>query len=410
VAERDYISVEHAIMLTGRIAREDQPVTKWVPLFVMPNLRVINSVGVDEAAIVNADDQRVRDYCRQFPDFRKFIRKFTDPFGSKMNPGILLLQLDAGKNFRTMEAVSSFRDLIALSVIPLQRARSILHGHSHYTQFADYFDFYPWSFNDQNGHLVCSSPALTGLDEVNRFRGQSNPVLSPQDLHDRDLDTPLLQTLLQRWQQRHGTNKPVWADTALFRSLNMAFAASRIPAGVDTTHFHVGRGIAMWVSAFEILTHTGADKVKLFDVYDRIAAAPWKAKPLLRKTYKPYGKKTKEIMPLWIYGEIHSARNDYLHGNPLDTKRLIVKRSKRHLYGYAALLYRMTLAGFLPITAPSGDPQQFSRDRFDYVVNQNDIEKALATIRLSAKAYQAKKEAEMKRIKITWRPGSQHPQ
>jgi hypothetical protein len=70
----------------------------------------------------------------------------------------------------------------------------------------------------------------------------------------------------------------------------------------------------------------------------------------------------------------------------------------------------MTLAGFLPITAPSGDPQQFSRDRFDYVVNQNDIEKALATIRLSAKAYQAKKEAEMKRIKITWRPGSQHPQ
>ncbi|MGH6673822.1 MAG: hypothetical protein ACRECV_17885 [Xanthobacteraceae bacterium] len=380
--------------------------TDWTPLFLMPNLRVIDPVGVDEAAIVNADDERVRDYCRQFPQFRNFISKFTDPFGHKKTPGIFLFQTESPKNFHTMEAVSSFRDLVALSVIPLQRARSLLHGHSFYTQYADYFDFYPWSFNDKNGHLVCSSPALSGLDEIESFRGQSSPVLSPQDFNSTDVDNPLLQVLLKRWRQRYGANKALWPDIALFRSLNTAFAASKIPAGSDITQFHVGRSIALWVSAFEILIHTGTQNVKLSQVYNQIVTAPWKEKSLLRKGYKPYAMKTKEPLPCWIYGELHRARNDYLHGNPIGPRRLIVKKSKRHLFNYAALLYRMALSGFLPIPKPDGDPQTFSRARYDFLVNQNDIERALSTIRLSEKAYRAKREAELKKVKIVWRAGS----
>ena len=168
---------------------------------------------------------------------------------------------------------------------------------------------------------------------------------------------------------------------ALFRSLNMAFAAAKIPAGVDITQFHLGRSIALWVSAFEILTHKGTEDVRLFQVYEQIAAAPWKAKSSLRKSYKPYAKKTKEPLPCWIYGEIHRARNDYLHGNPIEPRRLIVKKSKRHLFNYVAPLYRMALTGFLPIPKPDGgDSQAFSRARYDFIVNQNDIERALSTI------------------------------
>ena len=259
----------------------------WVPLFVMPNLRVKEPVSLRQAAIVSPDDDRVRAYGRQYPQFRRFISKFRGPFGARCEPGIFLMQTRIRKSFRSIEAMSSFRDLVAISVIPLQRAKAMTHDGSFYTQYSDYFDFYPWTYNDRNGHLVCSSPALVGLDEVRSFRGQSSPVLSPQDLDSADFDRPLLNQLLLHWQRRYGTARPEWADLALFRSLNMAFAASKIPAGIDTTQFHIGRSIALWVSAFEILTHSGTD-VRLFDVYERIAALPWKEKATRHKRYKPH--------------------------------------------------------------------------------------------------------------------------
>jgi hypothetical protein len=377
----------------------------WTPVFLLPNLRVKENVAVDEAAMVDVDDERIRAYCRQYPAFRRFVGKFTDPFGARSTPGILLLQTSARGSFRTLEAMSSFRDLVALSVIPLQRAKSIIHRKSFNVRYSDYFGFYPWNFNDKNNLLVCDTPALLGLHEVQAFKGQSSPVLSPLDLDHIDFDAPLLKELLARWRSRYGTNKPVWTDVALFRSLNMAFAACMMPAGPDVTQFHVGRSIALWVSAFEILTHTGGDKVKLYDVYDRLAAAPWREKQLRHKRHMFYGSKTKRALPCWIYGEIHHARNDFLHGNPIDRKHLIVKRSQRNLFNYAAPLYRMALTGFLPIPEPaSRDPTTFSRERFDFIVNQHEIEEALSTILISSKKYEQIRKARLDRVKVTWRP------
>jgi hypothetical protein len=99
----------------------------WTPVFL---LRVKENVAVDEAAMVDVDDERIRAYCRQYPAFRRFVGNFTDPFGARSTPGILLLQTSARGSFRTLEAMSSFRDLVALSVIPLQRAKSIIHRKS----------------------------------------------------------------------------------------------------------------------------------------------------------------------------------------------------------------------------------------------------------------------------------------
>src|SRR3954469_8834809 len=96
----------------------------WIPLFGMPNLRVKEPVSVRQAAIVGPDDERVRAYGRQYPQFKRFITKFRGPFGAKCEPGIFLMQIRIRKSFRTIEAMSSFRDLVAMSVIPLQRARS----------------------------------------------------------------------------------------------------------------------------------------------------------------------------------------------------------------------------------------------------------------------------------------------
>jgi len=252
--------------------------TEWLPVFLMPNLRVVHDIITDEMAIVPCADERLKSYEAKHPQFRQFLQKFTDPFGVRVSPGVLLLRSDAPETFRSIEAVSSFRDLLALSVIPLQRARGIVHDGSHHIQYSDYFDFYPWVYHEGHKHLVCNTPAQLSLHEVRVFRGQTSPILSPLEFDHMDVDTPLLNALLQRWRIRYGTKRPEWSDRALFRSLNMAAAASKMPAGVDLTTFSLGRNIGLWVSAFEILTHTGQDKVRLWDVYDRLGAAPGETK------------------------------------------------------------------------------------------------------------------------------------
>jgi hypothetical protein len=161
-----------------------------------------------------------------------------------------------------------------LSVIPLQRAGGIVHDGSHDIQYSDYFDFYPWVYHEGHKHLVCNTPAQVSLHEVRVFRGQTSPILSPLDFDHKDTDNPLLTALLERWRIRYGTKRPQWSDRALFRSLNMAAAASKMPAGVDLTTFSLGRNIGLWVSAFEILTHTAQARIRFACGMCTIASVP----------------------------------------------------------------------------------------------------------------------------------------
>jgi hypothetical protein len=377
---------------------------EWIPVFLLPNLRMSHDVTTDEMAIVPCDDERVRSYERDFPQFRQFVRKFTDPFGARIAPGVFMLRQSAPLVYRNIEAVASFRDLIALSVIPLQRARHIIHGNSHNIQYSDYFDFYPWTYNEQHHHLVCDTPALLGLHEIRAFKGQSSPILSALEFNHMSLDAPLLKSLLERWRIRYGTKKPTWADRALFRSLNMAVAASKMPAGADLTNFALGRNIGLWVSAFEILTHTGVDKVKLSDVYDKLGDAPWRHKKAKRKSFRPHNSKHRRNLGCWIYGEVYRVRNAFLHGNHVDAKSLIVKRSQRNLFGYAPMLYRIALTGFLNVPKPADfKGTEWSRERYDAIANQGDIEEALLTVLVTQAQHRTQQAALRARVRMVSR-------
>src|SRR5690242_3910975 len=127
--------------------------SEWTPVFLMPNLRVAHEVVTEEMAIVPSTDGRLKGYETSQPEFKKFVQKFTDPFGARVSPGVLLLRSNAPETFKSIEAVSSFRDLLALSVIPLQRAKAIVHDGSHHIQYSDYFDFYPWVYHEGHKHL-----------------------------------------------------------------------------------------------------------------------------------------------------------------------------------------------------------------------------------------------------------------
>ena len=68
------------------------------------------------------------------------------------------------------------------------------------------------------------------------------------------------------------------------------------------------------MSAFEILTHTGQDKLRLAHVYAKIGAAPWRNKKAKRKLFLPHHSQERRNLGCWIYGEIYRARNHFLHG------------------------------------------------------------------------------------------------
>jgi hypothetical protein len=98
-----------------------------------------------------------------------------------------------------------------------------------------------------------------------------------------------------------------------------------MPGAADLTQFDLGRSVGLWVSAFEILIHQGPkQRVGLTDVYDQLEAVSWgkKARP---RRYKPHNSKIRRNLACWIYDQIYGARNDFMHGNPVDRRSLTVK-------------------------------------------------------------------------------------
>jgi hypothetical protein len=205
------------------------------------------------AAITNCNDPRVRQILEDIPVLSEFVQKFTNAFGRKLHPSMLILREDAPKSFIKLDAVASFRDLVAMSIVPVSRASSMIWKRSFDTYYSDWFDFYPWMINTQHEHLVCSTPAVINLEAIDNFRGQGAPCLVTVVLEPKDFDTVLLAALIRRWRRRYGSGSTTWKDRALFRPLDMAVAAAKMPTTVDVTLYSLGRSVGLWVANAETL-------------------------------------------------------------------------------------------------------------------------------------------------------------
>ena len=92
-------------------------------------------------------------------------------------------------------------------------------------------------------------------------------------------------------------------------------------------------------------------------------------------------------MASWLYQHLYDCRNDFLHGNPVGQKDLLVEASGRLISDYAAPLYRIALTAFLPLTFPDLVPSledlgafgAYCGKRMDFTQPQRDAEKALLT-------------------------------
>jgi hypothetical protein len=304
----------------------------------------------------------------------------------------ILAREGSGPDIFNIEAVAGFRDAIALCFVCKNRALRAIYDRSRHFQFSSWFDFYPWTTSVDYKGIIGQTPALFGWHQAKKFQGQSTPGLPHAEVDKREADDALLNALLGLWKRRFVTHKETWREVALFRSLNMAYAASQVPSGPDMTHYALGRAVALWVSAFEILSHSGEDGQSGYkNVYDLFHSVEWqtdKCREPIHLAYSGRGKESPNILACWIYGELFKARNDFLHGNSVALDRLRIPLSGKTIYNFAAPLYRMALTGILTIQLFGPRPSSADLDAFigfqsrhhDIAHDQLDMERALGKI------------------------------
>jgi hypothetical protein len=376
----------------------------WWPMFALPNVHTTFPIEVDGFALVPPDDFRIKAITKKQPRFGSFMKKFKTEFGVPVQPSTIIWRRDRPNTYRTISAISGFRDLVSMSVIPLSWAKSHRFGHSLGVMYSDAFAVYPWMVDNRGEGLITRTQTMLGYHEVKRLHGQTTPALSPQTLDKRDVDLLLMNELLKRWERCFATDAPSVEDERLFRSLNMANSAAMLPAGADAKLYDILRSVALWASAFEILRPAKNNAYKR--VYADLDGITWNLSDCKDRKYEVFGDKsgTLHSLPVWLFGEINHLRNDTLHGNPIPPGRLIVAPGKQAISMYAAPLYRMMLTAYLDLKLAPRKPvtgltayENYRQSQFESAEYQQHIEAGLATIMYTEEEYRLKRQGRIRK-------------
>ncbi|MDE8762632.1 hypothetical protein PZB21_26030 [Rhizobium sp. CBK13] len=361
----------------------------WKAMSALPGLNLRSPIEAGKAAIVPRDDPRLIGLCEESKKLKSFLGRFTDAFGEKLEPAVIIVASDAPPTMMTREAIAGLRDAAALSMVIHNRSQALRYGHMSRPSYSNSFALYPWFIDNVDQHLTIHTPGMLGTHYVRKFKGQCAPEVSVADVGELDFDVPLLSELMIRWASRFSTKKPSYEHRVLFRSLNMANQASLIPGGSDATFYDYGRIVGLWISAFEILAHPQGADVGYKQVYDMLKRAEWTSRKLVwRRWVAPEGKKKKKVrcsLPVWLCNHLYATRNDFFHGNEVSVKTLMIKNSKSSLFQVAAPIYRMLLTTFLdlqwrgqfpPITNVDGFAEAIV-DRMSFTSGQKLAEDAI---------------------------------
>jgi hypothetical protein len=352
----------------------------WVPAAILPNISSERTIEGDVIAFAPLGDPRVIEFGIRYPRFKDLISRFTDAFHVTTEPVILIVREDVAGKPAVLDSLASFRDLVALSTIPYTRALATVYGNRAIRRicYSNSFWLYPWMLAKDNEHLITSTPAFQGIHIVDEFHGQATPELPILELGE--IDGPLLEILLRRWKRYYLGSRKHPEDRALFRSLNMAAHAAQLPAGIDVTLYDLGRLIALWVSACEILAHQSAGHAGVKEVYDLLHRIRFVDHGMKLRKYKAFVSRRNGItrterrnLACWVYGQLYHARCDFLHGNPVRKDRLNFS-GEAGPFGVAPCVYRLALTGFLKLP-PMKPLQKF------YTDPQSIIERALRRTR-----------------------------
>jgi hypothetical protein len=343
----------------------------WVPVWAMPNLAIDTAVEVSHAAVVACTDERLQSYVRLHPAMGSFFKRFHDEFGAQIWPTVTMISEDAPKSVRTVAALGSFRDAICISAIVSAQARTLCWKRSVGLLFADAFDVYPWfPRSDNENRLSAFTPAVAAIHEVKQLRAQPSPALGRRELSTVDCDRVLLNAILTHWENHFVNDIETVEDRRLFRSLEMARAASKMPGGSDATLHDSGRAVALWVSAFEILAHDGhADLGRVLALLSRV---DWRSKKM-KITDRTVWHKKKSIetnVAGGVYKVLYDARNRFLHGEPVTHETLRVSPCNKQALHFAAPLFRLALTAYLNLTPSKAVPDSIDSPDYTRSISQ----------------------------------------
>jgi hypothetical protein len=253
-------------------------------------------------------------------------------------------------------AFGSFRDAICMSAVVFGRGITLTSkGSAIGIVHSDAFDVYPWFPTPQmDGRISVFTPAVGGIHVVDQLQPQSAPALGNRALAKRQIDEPLLRAILARWERCFAADEETVEDRRLFRALEMARAASRTPGGSDASEHDAGRAVALWVSAFEILAHDG-HHVDFRRVMSLLSAVQWLS-PKLKAQDRVVRKGVQTNLAGVIYDRLNTARNHFLHGNPVSAETLTLEKCQKHAHPFAPSLFRMALDAFLDLSFSEAVP------------------------------------------------------
>jgi hypothetical protein len=122
----------------------------------------------------------------------------------------------------------------------------------------------------------------------------------------------------------------------------MAYRASALPP-LDL--YDLGTNLALWVSAFEILVHPEKGRIGYKEVLDLLGKGVFFYDPKLgHRSYTIVeGKKKQPVRVTLVqktYYEIYSARNHFMHGNPVHNSSLFAR---------GKLQYHLLTIGVVPV-------------------------------------------------------------
>jgi hypothetical protein len=326
--------------------------------FALPNIEIrTKGIEASDVAIVPPDDPRVRSEGRAHSAVRKYLQQFREPFGTRFRPSVLIVNDDALGSVRAIDALQAFRDALAISVISKSCARMLprQRGTGTAILYSDYFEFHPVMISNDYEYLIVSTLALTSLDDIDRFSGQSSPKFARQCLTEHEIDWRLFDSVVSYWERLFVQGEDNPPAQQIFRSLAMAYHGCAHPLnGMPTLH-DLGPILGAWVAAFETLTHPGpGQSVSFAAVSAALDQIPWVNSELRATVHSVSWKGCRDVtLASSLYKRIYDARNRFLHGEAVGNElvqiparvriRAVDAVDRRFLLLYAPIIFRALL-------------------------------------------------------------------
>lgn len=371
----------------------------WDVIFVLPNFSPRNDrwgdpeqpttnlltvgidLGTDSLAFAPQNDVRVQEAADRDPHTKILLETFVDERGAKLNAAVCIAKRDSTM-VRELEAIFSFRNAVALSVVLPNRAAWLTDRGSNEAGWTDMFDFHPLQVGRTG--LISSSVAAKSFYSSDRpFQAMGSPHVSASTMLTLYKDAFLYEALGLEWRKYYEEpTERARYGTALFRSLEIAYVAAASPTKHGGSLNEWGVQLALWVSAIEILLHGIGKKDASKEVaIELLGEFEWsRYRPVLadRSRELKFGSGTKERtiqvnLLQHACSLLYAARNAFLHGKLITERILYPWGTLAGPHGEAAtsvvltapIVYRMALRIYLArqhplrpewLTGPQIDP------------------------------------------------------